>query len=703
MINNQYLQIVQLQLAKFAAQDDFLAIITTAFGDRIDLLQLQNLRQQWLNEDFSVIPDIQILASGELNKANGAYSNDLDCIFVNPDFLAQASEWAIASMLLEEVGHRIDRLLNGYMDSAGDEGEIFSLLIDGYSLSPEMIAMAKAQDDRGVIVVAGKLIAVEKQDIYGNEFGNNLLGTNDPDIIYSYAGNDIIYGNYGDDYIDGGLDNDQIYGGSGNDTLWGREGNDIIYGQEDNDIIYGNDGDDGVAAGAGNDYVDGGSGSDGLNGESGDDYLFGGLGDDDLRGGIGTDTLQGSDGDDTLWASIGDVLEGGNGNDYYRTYLNSDGLDNTIDDLSGIDTLDLFTNPVSINSFSKSDTKLLIDINGDQQPDISVLNFFSSAGLAGNGFIETFKFYISAPIMGTTLLDKFKPVRNNFGNDQKSDILWRNTNGQVYLYQMNGFGIAAESSLGVVTNDWKIAGTGDFDANSRTDILWRNDNGSVYLWKMDGINKIGEGEIRNVSIDWKIAGTGDFNADGKSDILWRNDNGEVYIYQMNGLNVANEGSVRTVSNDWKIAGTGDFNGDGKSDILWHNTNSSETYIYLMNGTAVAGEGLVRQVTNDWKIKGIDDFNNDGKSDILWRNTNSGAAYIYQMNGTSIANEGLVGSASLDWNISGTGDYNSDGNADILWRNNNGLTYAWTINGLSKLGEGSIRQVDNSWQIVAPTI
>jgi hypothetical protein len=56
-----------------------------------------------------------------------------------------------------------------------------------------------------------------------------------------------------------------------------------------------------------------------------------------------------------------------------------------------------------------------------------------------------------------------------------------------------------------------------------------------------------------------------------------------------------------------------------------------------------------------------------------------------------------------WNIAGTGDYNGDSKADILWRNDNGLTYAWIMNGFSQLGQGSIRQVDNSWQIASPTI
>jgi FG-GAP-like repeat len=297
-------------------------------------------------------------------------------------------------------------------------------------------------------------------------------------------------------------------------------------------------------------------------------------------------------------------------------------------------------------------------------------------------------------------------IKTDFGSDRKSDILWRNSNGSVYAYQMNGVSVASEGLLGTASNDWVIASTGDFDANGKADILWRNSiTGSVYAWQIDGNTKVGEGEIRTVSNDWQISGTGDFNGDGKSDILWRNANsGATYIYQMNGLAVVGEGLVRNVGNDWKIAGTGDFDGDGKSDILWRNINTGSTYVYLMNGMSVAAEAEVRQVTNDWVIEGVDDFNGDGKSDILWRNSNSGTAYIYQMNGTAVNGEGEIGTVPVNqgWNIAGTGDYNGDSKADVLWRSNSGLTYLWTMDGLNKLGEGTIRQVDNAWQIAAPT-
>jgi Glycosyl hydrolase family 9/FG-GAP-like repeat len=318
----------------------------------------------------------------------------------------------------------------------------------------------------------------------------------------------------------------------------------------------------------------------------------------------------------------------------------------------------------------------------------------------------------SKSAIGTILDDEgnyqVKSVRNDFGNDKSSDILWRNvSNGDVHIYQMNGLAVANEGRVRNVSLDWKIAGTGDFNKDSQSDILWRNStSGATYIYQMDGTSVAAERLVRNVSLDWQIAGTGDFNGDNKSDILWRNiSSGEVYIYQMDGTNIAAERTVRNVSLDWQIAGTGDFNGDNKSDILWRNSISGATYIYQMNGFNVVNEQLVRNVTTDWVIEGVDDFNNDSKSDILWRNSSNGNVYSYLMNSFSVASEGVIGQVPISsgWNIAGTGDNNGDGNGDILWRSDSGLAYSWQLNGLNKLAEGGIRQLSNDWQIAAPVI
>jgi Ca2+-binding RTX toxin-like protein len=917
MMNAQYLQLAQQKLTKFAGRNDFAAQMELVFGIQLDRSQLANLEQRWQQGDFTELPLIEVLENGELGTASGAYADATQKIYLSSTFLATASTEQIVGVLIEEIGHFFDGVLN-VGDSIGDEGALFSALVQGSTLSDNEIISLQAEDDHALITVNGQQLLVEQANITGDNNNNVLNGTTSNDVIRGLGGNDTLAGLDGDDTLIGGLGNDSLTGGVGNDTfvleyfdlgitsnelnvvtdflqgtdkidltgngvgisdfntilaltsndgsdnavitarykglttsygktslqltgvsqsaltatdfifqsvssndnfvgsygsddlfgglgddtLQGGIGTDRLFGEQGNDRLIGGSQDDTLIGGAGNDifvleYFDFGNINFGLGtttnelnivtdfvqgqdkidltgngvgisdfstilaltindasnnaviaphyngssvnygqtrfqligvnrnlltaadfifqtvsvddnyiGSANSDDLFGGLGNDTLNGGAGNDRLFGEQGNDSLNGGGGsDTLYGGLGDDTYTVQNNIAG-GTVIEDAGGTNTLQLSTSINSINGLSKSGTSLVIDLNGDQQfntaSDLTIRNFFSASGTAGSGFISTLQ-----NLSGSSVLNQFKSTRNDFGNDEKSDILWRNVNGDVYTYQMNGFSLASEGLIGNASNDWTIAGTGDFNGDSKADILWRNNfTGLTYEWQVDGNTKVSEGEIRIVSNDWKISGTGDFNGDSKSDILWRNINsGATYIYQMNGLTVASEGLVRNVSNDWQIAGTGDFNADGKLDILWRNANTGLTYLYLMNGTSIVAEAEVRNVANDWVIEGIDDFNGDSKSDILWRNTNSGTAYIYQMDSATVASEGVIGIVPVNqgWNISGTGDYNGDSKADILWRNNSGLTYLWTVDGLNKLGEGTIRQVDNSWQIAAPTI
>jgi Ca2+-binding RTX toxin-like protein len=332
MINHQYLHTVQSQLAQFAAQNNFDTVMATAFGNRVNPTQLQQLRQQWLSGNFSIIPNIQVVSQSDLGTANGAYGASLDTIFLSADFLASATAEAITSVLLEEIGHRIDQRLNGGLDSAGDEGEIFSRLVNGENLSASVLAGLKSQNDHGVMNFRGGSIAVE------NAAGVTINGTLGNDIItpsfsffrpYSTANDDTINVLAGNDYVDGGAGNDLITGGTGNDSLYGGLGNDTIGDYQGINVLNGGGGIDtydlfafakdyvlNMATGATNyigetitdfERVITGSGNDNITGTSGANYI---------RTGDGNDTLDGGDGDDSLDSGAGsDTVYGGAGND----------------------------------------------------------------------------------------------------------------------------------------------------------------------------------------------------------------------------------------------------------------------------------------------------------------------------------------------------------------------------------------------------
>ena len=85
--------------------------------------------------------------------------------------------------------------------------------------------------------------------ILGTPDDDILIGTNLPDLIFSFSGDDIISGDKG---------NDCILAGDGDDIIFGDEGNDNISGGSGSDIIKGQSGEDVLKGGLGLDIVNGG-------------------------------------------------------------------------------------------------------------------------------------------------------------------------------------------------------------------------------------------------------------------------------------------------------------------------------------------------------------------------------------------------------------------------------------------------------------
>ncbi|MFM6267379.1 MAG: calcium-binding protein, partial [Dolichospermum sp.] len=124
-------------------------------------------------------------------------------------FLNTASSATIINVILEEIGHYVDAQIN-QVDSAGDEGAIFSELVQGNSLDVATLDALRAENDQTIIIVNGEIIQVEQANFTGTNGNDNITGTSGDDNIDALGGNDTINGN-------GGLDN--INGGAGIDLL----------------------------------------------------------------------------------------------------------------------------------------------------------------------------------------------------------------------------------------------------------------------------------------------------------------------------------------------------------------------------------------------------------------------------------------------------------------------------------------------------
>jgi hypothetical protein len=69
---------------------------------------------------------------------------------------------------------------------------------------------------------------------------------------------------------------------------------------------------------------------------------------------------------------------------------------------------------------------------------------------------------------------------------------------------MDGGSIVGQGSAGVVGTDWNIAQVSDFSGDGKDDILWRNDNGALYLWQMNGATISSQGSVGYADPTWHI-------------------------------------------------------------------------------------------------------------------------------------------------------------------------------------------------------
>ena len=197
--------------------------------------------------------------------------------------------------------------------------------------------------------------------INGNNGDNNIVGSNNDDVITvgngdnliaGLAGNDIITAGNGDNTISDGDGNDTITVGNGNNTITAGNGNDTVTaGNHANNITVGN-GNDKITVGNGNNTIVAGNGADNIQAGNGNDFITVGSGNDTITVGNGNDTILAGAGNDVIKAGNGndfinsgggsDQVFAGNGNDtFVYNMFKSAGATDFFDGGKGTDTLQL--------------------------------------------------------------------------------------------------------------------------------------------------------------------------------------------------------------------------------------------------------------------------------------------------------------------------------------------------------------------------
>ncbi|MFG1805675.1 FG-GAP repeat domain-containing protein [Streptomyces sp. NPDC049040] len=133
-------------------------------------------------------------------------------------------------------------------------------------------------------------------------------------------------------------------------------------------------------------------------------------------------------------------------------------------------------------------------------------------------------------------------------------------------------------------------GPGDLSGDGASDLLARNTAGNLYLY-------LGKGDGQNLSAPqlvgggWNtytaIVGSGDFSGDGRADIVARDGSGAMWLYKGTG-NAAKPFATRIkVGTGWggytQLASPGDMDGDGRADLIAVDA-SGVAYRYSSTGT-----------------------------------------------------------------------------------------------------------------------
>jgi hypothetical protein len=69
---------------------------------------------------------------------------------------------------------------------------------------------------------------------------------------------------------------------------------------------------------------------------------------------------------------------------------------------------------------------------------------------------------------------------------------------------MNGATIAASGGYGNVPIAFSVAETGDFDGNGTSDILWRDTSGNLAIWFINGLQVTSAVSLGIVPTSWTV-------------------------------------------------------------------------------------------------------------------------------------------------------------------------------------------------------
>ncbi|MEU9705844.1 VCBS repeat-containing protein [Streptomyces sp. NPDC047981] len=348
----------------------------------------------------------------------------------------------------------------------------------------------------------------------------------------------------------------------------------------------------------------------------------------------------------------------------------------------------------------------------------------------------------------------------DINGDGRADLLARQPNGELYVYQATGnpsvpFAARAKVGAGWGVYD-QLVGVGDNDGDGLADLIARAPSGLLFFYGSTGTTTAPFKTRTEIGTGWQtynqVIGIDDFTGDGFGDLLARGQDGSVWQYKGlgNGRYSAREqiGQAGAWKNIAQISGAGNVPGSGKDGFIgrdkpgtlfWYSSTFTDkllpreqisdtggwagaTVIHSSDLNADGSSELVElwdghlyfngnDVGAGWGVYnhvfGPGDLNGDGRGDLLARDK-SGVLYLYRTNasGTGFQTRVKVGAGWGAYDrIVGAGDLTNDGLTDIVARATGGQLYLYPGTGQAGYAFNGRVQIGTGWntytKLIAP--
>lgn len=251
------------------------------------------------------------------------------------------------------------------------------------------------------------------------------------------------------------------------------------------------------------------------------------------------------------------------------------------------------------------------------------------------------------------------PPKGDLDASGMPDILLQSlATGTVEVWPMNGATRSGPARALDVTPGagWQVVGSDDFDGDWRQDaVLWNSTTGAVEIWYLggtEGTTRLGSASVSGATLPapasgWRIAATGDFDANGWPDLLWsRQADGHLMVWSLkNALYQATltPNPAQAVDSNWRVVAALDFDNDGRRDLLWYNVSSGRIVFWYLDGNLQRLSGRFATPPaagdNNWTVVAAGDWGNGNSAattnakDLLWRNATSGRLVMWHLDPT----------------------------------------------------------------------